>query len=205
MATQENRSMVSETSIANQALSWLGGAQITTLDEDSREGRWMKANYPFIRDAVMQERNWTFATARATSFVADRDEWDSMYVHPIPPEWMSVFRVYRDIRIGNKWADDDSWRFESNNVLSRYSTIYMWGLRRVVDTGAWPPVFVQAVAARLAAEAAIPLTENRQLQIDLWKLYGDKVQEAAARDGQQGGNDFITQTGLTGARYSGGY
>ncbi len=98
---------------------------------------------------------------------------------------------------------DRSWRFEDNSVLSRYSTIYMWGIKRAVDTGAWPPLFVQAVAARLAADAAIPLTENRQLQVDLWQLYGDKLGEAAARDGQQGANDVITQVELTSARYGG--
>ena len=73
MATQENRSMVSETSIANQALLWLGGTVITSLDEDSREAIWMKNNYPFIRDAVLEERMWTFATDRAISTVADLD------------------------------------------------------------------------------------------------------------------------------------
>jgi len=56
----------------------------------------------------------------------------------------------------------------------------------------------------LAADAAIPLTENRQLQADLWALYGDKLREAAARDGQQGMNDKLRMPILTGVRYGGG-
>lgn len=203
MATQENRSMVSETSICNQALGFVGSKFITSLDEDSREANWMKANYPFIRDAVLEERMWTFATGRATSTVADLDEWGEFYKHPKPEGWIGIFRVYRDVST-NRLEADRTWRMEGGNVLSKYETIHIWGVRRVTDTGAFSPLFVQALVARLAADAAIPMSENRQLQVDLWQLYGDKITEAAARDGQQGSNDHITQRVLTGIRYTGG-
>jgi hypothetical protein len=78
----------------------------------------------------------------------------------------------------------------------------MQGLTRISDTSSFSSLFVQALAARIAADAAIPLTENRQLQVDMWGLYNDKLTEAAARDGQQGTSDVVTQRGLTGARYS---
>jgi hypothetical protein len=61
-------------------------------------------------------------------------------------------------------------------------------------------MFVQALAARMAAELAIPLSENAQLQGTMWQLYGTKLAEAAARDGQQGSNEYITQRRLTGVR-----
>jgi hypothetical protein len=80
----------------------------------------------------------------------------------------------------------------------------LWGLKQVTDTAKFSPLFVQALAARIAADAAIPMTENRQLQVDMWGLYGDKLREAAARDGQQGTNDVITQQRLTSVRYFSG-
>lgn len=199
MATQENRSMVSESSICNQALSWLASVQITSLDQDSKEARWMKANYPFIRDAVLEERMWTFATDRKESTVADMDAWGEMYVHPIPTEWISVFRVYRRVSSGSK-RRDEFWRLEGGNVLSKNTTVYMWGGKRITDTGAYSPLFVQALAARLAADAAIPLTENRALQADMWNLFDTKMKAAAARDGQQGANDHTTSDRLIEAR-----
>jgi hypothetical protein len=199
--------MVSETSICNQALTWLGSEPITSLDEDSREANWMKQNYPFLRDAVLEERMWTFATDRATSTVADMDAWGSMYVHPRPTEWMAVYRVYNNVsnEIPNNWITSEGWRMEGGNVLAKDPTVYMWGLKRITDTGAFSSLFVQALAARLAADAAIPMTENRQLQADMWALYGDKIREATARDGQQGASDKVTQRRLTGVRWSGGY
>jgi hypothetical protein len=202
MATQENRSMVSETSICNQALLWLGGNVITSLEEDSREAIWMKNNYPFIRDAVLEERMWTFATVRATSTVADLDAFGAMYVHPKPADWISIFRVYKNVssQDQNNWQKSVGWRLEERSVLCPDPTIYMWGIKRISDTGAFSPLFTQALAARLAADAAIPLTENRSLQADMWNLYGVKLAEAATRDGQQGSNERVHSDSLVNAR-----
>ena len=82
MATQLNKSMVSELSIANQALGYLGANPIVSFDEPSTSAELMRDNYPFIRDAVMTEVAWTFAVVRATSTTADRDAWDQKFVHP---------------------------------------------------------------------------------------------------------------------------
>lgn len=205
MAKQSNIPMVSEVSICNQALSWVGQSEITSLDQNNKGAEWCRNNYPFIRDAVLQERTWTFATVRATSTTADLDAWGGMYVHTLEDEWLSVFRVYRASNLAGQMIPDDSWRMEEGKIVSNQSTVYYWGLKQITDTGKFPPVFVQALAARLAAEMAIAITKNRQLQADMWALYGDKLREAAARDGQQGANDVITQTRLVNARYSGGY
>lgn len=204
MATQSNQAMVSETSICNQALTWLGQDPINSINDDNTTAAWMRNNYTFIRDAVLEERTWTFATARATSITEDRDEWDQMWKHPKPLNWLSVFRVFKTVYTNGGDIIDQSWRMEGPFILSRNATVYMWGLIQITDTGKFSPLFVQALAARIAADAAVPLTNNRQLQVDLWGLYGDKLREAAARDGQQGANDRISQTRLTSIRYSSG-
>jgi len=197
-----SQSNVSEVSICNQALTFLGQKPITSLSDANTTAEWMRNNYPFIRDAVLEERMWTFATARASSTTLDRDAWDTAYAHPAPLNWISVFRIYRNSGISTLTSID--WRLEDGNILCSESNILLWGLKRVTDTGKFSPLFVQALAARIAADACIPLTENRQLQVDMWGLYGDKLREAAARDGQQGSNDMITQSRLTGVRNYGG-
>lgn len=203
MATQSNQSMVSATSICNQALTWLGLKPINSLDDPNTTAEWMRNNYPFIRDAVLEERMWTFATVRATDISEDMDEWGVQYVHPKPLEWISVFRCYRSVS-GGKPVIDTSWRMEGGNVLSDRGTVYLWGIRQVTDTGKFTPLFIQALAARLAADACIPLTENRQLQSDMFSLYGVKLAEAAVRDGQQGANETIQSNTLLDARVAGG-
>jgi hypothetical protein len=205
MAT--NGPMISEISIVNQALTWLGQKPIISFADQSTTAEWMRNNYSFLRDAVLEERSWTFATVKATTPVADVSVFGGMYDHPKQPNWLWISRVWKNVsaRDPNNWEMDKTWRVEGEFIVSAYPTIYMMGVQRVSDTGKFSLLFVQALAARLAADAAVPLTENRQLQVDLWGLYQDKLLAAAARDGQQGGNDVITQHKLTGIRHTGGF
>jgi hypothetical protein len=195
MATQQNRSMVSEVSICNQALGWLGERPITSLSDASQNANICRDNYPFLRDAVLEERMWTFATARAVSTVADLSEWGDLYEHPLPLEWLAVYRVYQS-------ADGMpvNWSREGEYVLAGSSKVYMWGVKRVTDTGKFSQLFVQALAARLAADLAMPLTEDRRKQADAWALYQRKLAEAAARDGQQGSNERLRTSALVNVR-----
>lgn len=187
MATQQNIPMVSETSICNQALTWLGQKPINSLDDPNEKAEWMRNNYPFVRDAVVEEGLWSFATVRGKSEVTQKDAWGQMYAHPKPPEWMAVKRVYLNVDNWDRsnWTPDESWELSGDYVLSNSSVIYLYGVERVTDTGKFTPMFVQALAARLAADAAIPITENRLLQRELWVLWERKLIQALAQDGQQ--------------------
>lgn len=196
MATQTAQSMISEVSICNQALSWVGAGQINSLDDPGNKAEWCKNNYDFIRDAVLEERMWSFAIARASSTTADKDGWDNWYLHRLPEEWLAVYRVFED-QEGHIPAE---WTREGVYVLSDKSTVYLYGIQRIIDTNKFTNLFVQCLAARMAAEAAIPFTENRQLQADLWQLYQQKLAEAAVRDGQQGRNETIRSDTLVRAR-----
>lgn len=195
-----NNSMVSEVSICNQALLWLGQDIITSFADQNTTAQWMRNNYPFLRDAVLEERMWTFATVRGTSTTEDKDAWGVQYSHP-KPDWISVFRCYKSTQC----VIDPTWRMESGNILSDYQTVYLWGIKQVTDTSEFSPLFIQALAARIAADACIPMTENRQLQADMWNLYSTKLAEAAVRDGQQGSNETVISNSLINARAGGGY
>jgi len=194
----------SEVSICNQALSWLGAKRITSLDENSRAANLCKANYELLRDAVLEERMWGFATHKAVSEVQDKDAWGMAFAHPIPAQFLGVFRVFKRIMPDGSGVPAEDWRNEEGNIVTRYSKIYLWGTKEVSDTKMFPSMFVQALAARIAADLCVPITENSNLQGDMWQLYGAKLTAAAARDGQQGGNDHITQTGLTSVRHISG-
>lgn len=203
--SQNNQPAVSEVSISNQALGWLGANPITSLDENGAAAALCRNNYDHCRDAVLESRAWTFSIARAESISEDRDAWGVDYSHPRPFDWLRVLRVYRGRNNGppKSWPLSSDWRLESGNILTRDSHIYLYGQKRVYDTAHWTPMFVQVVAARIAADIAMALTENRKLQVDMWQLYERKLAEAAASDGQQGSNDFITQTQLVDVRSGG--
>lgn len=204
MATQTTRSMISETSICNQALSWLGASQIESLEEPNSAAEYCRNNYPFIRDAVLEEHFWSFAVARHVSTAADQPtspSWGTgLYIHAVPLDWLQVFRVY-DGPYGDQYPQ---WTREGTDILADVATVYMYGIKRIVDTGKFSSLFVQALAARLAAELALPLTGKSSLQERMWVLYERKLEDAAARDGMQGRNEVIEQRTLIDARFNDG-
>ena len=182
MATQQTTSMISEVAICNTALAWLGQTLITTLDDPADPNAEKCRNtYPFVRDAVLEEREWTFARARDISVTEQRGGWDQWYRHSFPQDWLTVSNVYADPRS----EDNIEWEREGRFILAKESTIYLRGLKRVTDTGQFTNLFVQALAARMAADLAIALTQDRAMQSDMWQLYQGKLAEAAARDGYQ--------------------
>jgi len=187
--------MISETSICNQALSYLGTKRITSIDEASRTAEHCRDHYPFVRDAVIEDRYWSFARARDISTVNNKDAFSNLFAHPMPQEWLQVFYVHADA-----CETPVHWEREGRFILCDASTVYMKGVRRVVDTGFFSNMFVQTLATRLAADLAIPITENRNLQADYWNLYGVKLSQAAARDGMQGKNVKLKSSSLIDAR-----
>lgn len=57
---------------------------------------------------------------------------------------------------------------------------------RIVDTGLWDPAFEDAFVYSLAAKLVIPLSGDRALASDLYKIANTKILEARARDANEG-------------------
>ena len=202
MATQFVKSQVNETSICNQALSWVGVGRISDLNGNSAQAEWCRDNFPFIRDAVLEECLWSFATVRAVSESTEIDPWGNMYIHRMPLNWLEVKRVYNNVQASDprNWIKSEGWRKEQDGILSSDAEVYMWGVERVTDTAKWSNMFVQALASRLAAEMAIPLAQDRALQSDHWSIYSTKIDAAAANDGLQNARERIKKGRMTTSR-----
>lgn len=172
---------MSQVSICNQALGWIGANQITSIDDDSTEAVLCKANYEPIRDSVLEAHNWTFATvwAQLTEVV---DPPYSVYPHSfqIPTDSLTV------LFCGIDYDHPANWRREGQHIVTDEENCTIQYIYRVVDEAQFPPLFTQAFAARLAADLAIPITNSRSMQTDMYNLYMAKLKEAASRDNQQG-------------------
>lgn len=178
--------MASEVSICNQALGWLGVDRITSLDDDVVEAELCKENYPDLRDAVLEEGAFSFSKVRlvpAAESTAPAFKWAFSFL--MPSTVLRVLEVYDnpDIEYGESTLE---WEVENGRVLTDSEIIYVRAIQQITDPKKFSPLFVQALAARLAADLAIPLTKSRTLQADMWSLYQNKMQEAMGVDGSQG-------------------
>jgi hypothetical protein len=195
--------MTDEVEICNTALSLLGQTYITSLEDRTQTAQICKQVYAPLRDAVLESRMWSFAIYRleststqapgrvdgVTGTYAENGypEWGNGFVHSIPDDFMTVFRVYRDV--SGSMPIDAVWTKEGNYIISDSSTIYMWGVKRVTNPNLFSPLFVQALAARIAMDLCIPITGSKTLYEQMTMEYDKKLQEGQVRDGQQGRNE----------------
>lgn len=194
---------VSTISICNQALGWLGADSITSLDDESKEAQLCKENFDGLRDAVLEEREWTFAVRRLIlTPMVKKPVYGYENQFLLPPEVIRVLNVPATIGLfgglpfldGGQSADRDQglidWRVESvdegNVILANIDRLRARVIWRVVNEKLWSDQFVQTLAARLAADLAMPLVNSAPLQKDMWNLYEIKLGKAATMDGMQG-------------------
>lgn len=183
----------SELEICNLALSWLAGNLITSFDDDVKEAAVCKANYELARDAVLEDRAWTFATKRYYwTPLVDSPPFGYSHAFLINPEVIRILEVRESgSQVRANGASNLDWRREGNTIVCNAASIYVKAIWRITDTTKFTPAFVHCLAARLAADIAITLTESRNMQRDMWDLYMKKLDDAAATDGMQGSNDII--------------
>ena len=191
--------------MANLALSWMGQSLINSFSDNQTEAKVMEANYELSRDKVLGDYAWTFALERQTlAALADGPSWGSERRFLIPSDVIRVHRVYRPNLSGQGTIQRSmlpaQWERQGRYILANENTVWAEFIMKVTDAGQFSPGFVHALAARMAADTCMTLTENRQLLVDLEDLYDKKLDEAAYADGSQGRTEVIRSNKLTGAR-----
>lgn len=189
---------MSEVTICNLALSWLGADQIISLNDESTSAILCNANYHDARKSVLEATAWTFATKRTTlAQIAGAPVWPLYGVqYAIPADSLRILEMSEN----GFNSTFEHWVIESGRLLCNTQKVWVRYIWDVLDTSKFSPMFVQALAARLAADMSIPLTNDRVLQKDMWSLYELKVSGATTVDGLQGRRQQIRSPRLIAAR-----
>lgn len=189
--------MTSEVSICNQALGWLGANLITSLGDDTTEGHLCRANYANLRDSVLEDRDWTFATARASlPRIVDAPPFEYSSAHQLPVDLIRLIGVWA----GDYDREQIDYAKEGKVILSDRDIVNIKYIYRVEAPHDFTPGFSQALAARIAVDLALPLVQSRTLQSDMFTLYSAKLVSASANDGMQGRREEKTASIILRAR-----
>lgn len=194
---------VSDVGICNQAIGWVGGNLITSLDQDQAEARLAKANYALLRNALLEAAEWTFAMRRfVPPRLAAAPEWGYPYKFQLPSD---VLRVCYVGQSGRPEEGDPvlNWLREGQWILTEQEQVFVRAVVEIVDPVQFSPLFVQALAARLAMDLAIPIASSRSLQNDMANLFSAKMSEAVSSDAKQGRARLIRAPGMKLARRAG--
>ncbi len=198
---------ISETRIANMALTFLGATPITDLSDDNTEGRIVNIHFEQSRDAALEAREWTFAVKRADlAKLEEEPNWGFGSAFLIPSDTLRILEVRDDMQNRVNYQElmnSLNWRREGDKIVTDASIIRIRYLARITDPAKYTAAFVQVFAARLAMDIAIALTQSRAMFGDMASLYGAKIREAAATDGMQGRIQTLRSSRLTGVRGQG--
>jgi len=182
--------MASEVDIANRALSMLGETRITSLLDANKPARAMNARYELLRDAELSAYPWRFAVRRVQLPAStDTPEWGYAKIYDRPTDDV------RPIKVGGTFisAEAVGVMYESSGISTEgtpYEIIagrihtnlsapldYEY-IARVTDAGSFDPLFVEALAARLAADAAEELTQSNSKKEAALFTYKKTLSEA---------------------------
>lgn len=203
-----------EADICNRALLRIGSTKrIADLDDTSTEGLACNTLYPQVRDEVLAAFPWPFAAKRQTLAPLSgvtRDGWG--YAFEVPVDCIAPRYVFAGVRPGGtvamayvgQWPtapnpdasqqvpavpfaveSDDAG--EGRLLLCDSAAPQLVYTARITAPPAFPPLFVNTLAWRLAAELALAVSVKPQFEQQCMQRYYAAIAQAsaAALRGQQ--------------------
>ena len=181
---------ISEVQICNIALSKIGDEKsISAIGEDGREGEQCALFYEHTRDHLLQSHPWNFAIGRA-ALSADATspafEFNNQYL--LPADHLRSIKLYNEL---------EDFKIEGDRLLTDAASANLIYIKKIINTTLFPPLFVEALATRLAAEMCDVIAEDGGKTSRLFGEFQVKFREAKRRDGQEGTPDKIISRGPT--------
>lgn len=176
------------------ALSKLGEDSITALTEASEPGRQCNLVYVPIRNTVLRAFPWGFAIKRV-QLAASSDAPVFGYTHKyaLPSGCLKIVGFSPE-------ADDIEYKVENGFILTDETSVYLRYVSEETNTNLYDPLFVEALAARIAAEIALPLTDSTSKMNAMFSLYDMKLSEAKSMSSQEGTPEQLIADGWINSR-----
>jgi hypothetical protein len=182
--------MTSKIAIANRALTKLGAARITSLEDDQKEAREVSSMFDIVRDAELRARAWSFSMKRVQlAAEVDTPVFGYSFQYPLPSDCLRIWMVGDYFFSGPELADYNNgntapYTVEGRKILTNRSDssgvspgpLRLRYLAAIDDTNQWDACFVEAFACRLAAELAEPLTQSTTRRQLAWEEYDQAIQ-----------------------------
>jgi hypothetical protein len=180
----------SEVEVCNSALIKLGVKTISSLEDDSKEARLCKQQYPLMRDELLRSHPWNFAITRvALTKTSNTPAYEFTSEFLLPSDVLRV--LLTDLNL-SPTTQEEPWQLESNPttglkvILSNQSTMKIKYLRKVTDPQKFDAIFSEVLAWKLAANIAYNMVQSVSLAGQIFQLYKEALSQARSFDGQEG-------------------
>lgn len=173
--------MASETDVINAALDKLGVERIGTHpDFNTPAGRLANQTYAKLRDRLLRSHPWNFALKRLSIIATSTAPvWEYDNAFNLPSDWLRTMEVEN--------ATQSDWQIEGKQIVTDLSSpIKILYIARITDPTLWDALFYDALAAFLAKEWALKLTQQAEVELEKKKEAKEVLREARTADGQEG-------------------
>lgn len=210
----------SDTEIANFALGRLGDKQITSITDGTTLANICNLYYTNSRDALLRSHLWNFAIRRAAlsqDTATPNHEYDYQYL--LPTDCLRIIRtgwetedhavgtaIYGFPGLMGTSSTTIPYRVESADggkrlLLCNEASVNIEYVAKITDVALFDPLFVEALALRLAMAMCMRITENATLYRGLQDEYRVLLTEARMTDATEGTpRDIVDTSGWLGAR-----
>ncbi len=158
--------MASDVGIVNLALTLLGSSRIISLGDDTKPAREANAIYAITRDSLLAKYNWSFAKTRTElSPDATPPQFGFANRFLLPSDCLRLLLVneqYAGFDLTNyRGVPTEQYTIEGRYILAEWNgPLPLRYIRQVVDSGLFPPVFVEMFGCQLAMDLCEPLTQS---------------------------------------------
>ena len=182
--------MASEVDIANRALSMLGENRIINLSDNNKPARAMNARYELLRDALLNDYPWRFSVKRVQLAASiSVPDWGFSTIYPLPSDDIKTIKVGGSVinseAIGVMYeatgyaAEEAPYEIIEGEIHTNLSAPLDYEyIARITDAGKFNPLFVEALASWLAADAAEELTQSDRKQARAEKKFREIIRTA---------------------------
>jgi|GEM_PF-2152717 len=203
--------------IANRALALFGAGAIQSFDQTLPPGPAVALRYDDVIGGLLSEVPWSFTMETVPLAQVSPDQTDGLtqnmegwrYAHALPANLLELPSAYLDSRRMAEWPVR-RFAVQSGVVYSDEPTLY--AVCRVrADESVWPPYFVTAAVACLAAELIMAVSGDAgwrdRLQAEAWGTpeqgrQGGKLGQAKTIDARNRGTQVMRANPLIDARYA---
>lgn len=212
--------MTSQVAIINLALGKLAQDKgISALSDQSKEARVFGKLWEPIRDLVLSDRVWPWALKAQLLAVQAEDAspgWQYRYARPndcITAVAITDESGLRSLRRLSSWCDpvlcrpfryefEQAYGVDGTSLQTDLEQAWLVYTARVEDAGRYPPHFTEALACRLASEAAPQIIGDAGLsnQSQLLQKYEYALSNAGAHDRNESRDDGQWVPGALAAR-----
>lgn len=193
---------ITKTSIINKALTLVGAAPITNIDDDTANARAINRVYEISLRSILSECKWNFATRRALlTTSAETLAWyytldNESYIYSKPSDVIRIFGVN---------DDDATWRDEGDLILSDTQGLGIIYVYYCDDPTKYPASFIEAFVDKLASDVSyIILNSASKAESMLTKYNQVTLPNARAENAQTGKQQTAKDDAWDRARFEDG-